>query len=65
VSKFEYIYDGKGKRIAEVHHDVGRDNYYSPTGEFLGHTDKNGTRDKIGRIVADKPVGGLLIPKKK
>lgn len=65
MSKFEYIYDGKGKRIAEVHHDVGRDNYYSPTGEFLGHTDKNGTRDKIGRIVADKPVGGLLIPKKK
>ncbi len=65
MGKYENIYDGKGKKIAEIHHDVGRDNFYSPTGDYLGHTDRNGTRDKIGRIVADKPVGGLLIKRNK
>jgi hypothetical protein len=65
MAKYEDIYRGIGRKIGEVHHDIGRDNYYSPTGDYLGRTDKNGTRDKIDRIVADKPLGGLLIPKKK
>ena len=64
MANYENIYDGKGKKIAEVHHDLGRDNYYSPTGVYLGHTEKNATRDKTGRILADKPLGGLLIRKK-
>ena len=61
MAKFENIFDNRGKKIAEVHHDTGRDNYFTPTGSFLGHTDKNGTRDSIGRPVADRPFGGLLI----
>jgi hypothetical protein len=64
MAKFENVYDGKGKKIAEIHHDVGRDNYYTSTGGYLGHTEKNGTRDSIGRPVAIKPLGGLLIKKK-
>jgi hypothetical protein len=65
MATYENIYDGKGKKIAEVHHDVDRDNYYSPTGSYLGRTDKNGTRDEVGRPIANKPLGGLLIRKKK
>jgi hypothetical protein len=60
VKKREDVYDAKGRKIGTIHHDQGRDNYYDPTGHFKGHTDKNGTRDRIGRKIADKPVRGLL-----
>ena len=60
MGKHEDVLDGKGKRIGRIHHDSDRDNYYDGTGRFLGHTDQSGTRDKIGRKIADKPVGGLL-----
>jgi hypothetical protein len=64
MAQFENIYDGRGKKIVEIHQDSDRDNYYDPNGRFLGRTDENATRDKIGRKIADKPIGGLLIPKK-
>ena len=64
MAKHEDVHDGFGKKIAEIHHDGDRDNYYDPCGSFLGRTDKDGTRDSIGRRIADKPVGGLLIRKK-
>jgi hypothetical protein len=65
MAKHENIYDGRGKKIVEIHRDGDRDNYYDPNGSFLGRTDKSGTRDNIGRRIADKPLGGLLIPKKR
>ena len=64
MAQFENIYDGRGKKIVEIHHDSDRDNFFTPDGRFLGHTDESATRDKIGRKIADKPLGGLLIPKK-
>jgi hypothetical protein len=63
--EFENIFDGLGKKIVEIHHDRTRDNYYDPTGRFLGHTDETGTRDVVGRRLADKPLGGLLLPNRK
>jgi hypothetical protein len=64
MAKRTDVYDGRGKKIGTIHHEISRDNYYDPAGRFLGSTDRNGTRDRIGRIVADKPSGGLLWKKR-
>lgn len=60
MARFTNIYDGRGKKIAEIHEDRFRNNYYDRAGRFLGSTDQNGTRDGAGRLIANKPFGGLL-----
>jgi hypothetical protein len=64
MNRMENIHDSSGKKIAEVHHNHGRDSYYDSRGHYLGKTDRDGTRGPSGRLLADKPVGGLLIPRK-
>lgn len=65
MSKYEYIRDASGRLIAETRRDGDRESYYDPEGRYLGHTSPNGTRDRTSRLIADKPAGGLLFPKKR
>lgn len=65
MNEQEYIRDASGRLIAKTRRSSDRESYYDPQGRYLGHTGPNGTRDYAGRLIADKPIGGLLIAKKR
>ena len=61
----EIIRDPSGRVIAQVHKHQNSTSYYDSSSRLLGTTNKTGTRDPAGRLIADKPFGGLLFPRKR